>query len=160
MSANPNRVEMTVALASRQRELMPGARRPRAQDLHRLAGLMFSAYRGTIDYTGESVEAAVEEVAKTFAGTYGLYMPQHSYVVERESTLVSATLITRRERVPLLAFAMTAPDWKRTGLARGSIGNAMQDLYEAGETQLDLVVNAKNRAALDLYLSLGFRPVG
>ncbi len=120
---------------------------------------MFAAYQGTIDYTGESVEAAAEEVGKAFAGAYGRYMPQHSYVVERESILVSATLVTRRDGLPLLAFAMTAPDRKRMGLARALIGNAMQDLYEAGETQLELVVNARNGPARDLYLSLGFRPI-
>jgi predicted GNAT family acetyltransferase len=148
---------MTAALKSRQRELVLGARRPRVDDLGELARLMFAAYQGTIDYTGESVEDATGELTKTFAGAHGLYLPQHSYVVERGSTLVSASLVTRREGLPLLAFAMTAPDWKRKGLARATIGNTMQDLFEAGETRLELVVNAKNLSAYDLYISLGFK---
>ena len=159
MSANPNRLEMTVALANRCRDRVPGSRRAREDDLHGLAELMFAAYQGTVDYTGESIEAAAEEVKKTFAGSYGIYMPQYSNVVVRESALACAALVTRREGLPLLAFAMTAPNWKRTGLAKATIGNAMQDLYEAGETQLALVVNAKNRPALDLYFLLGFMPV-
>ena len=109
---------------------------------------MFAAYHGTIDYTGESVEAAIEEVRKTFAGAYGQFLPQHSSVVERDGILVAASLVTRPDVVPLLVFAMTAPSWKRLGMARAAIGNAMQDLFEAGETQLQLVVNAKNRERL------------
>jgi GNAT superfamily N-acetyltransferase len=120
---------------------------------------MLAAYKGTVDYTGESVEAAAEEMAKTFAGAYGLYLPQHSYVVEHGATLVSASLVTRREGLPLLAFVMTTPDWKRLGLARATVGNAMQDLHEAGENRLELAVNAMNQPALNLYRSLGFKPM-
>ncbi len=158
MSVNPNRLEMTAVLSNRRRERIPGSRRVREDDLHGLAELMFSAYQGTVDYTGESVESAAEEVTKTFTGSYGRYMPQYSYVVVRESALACATLVTRREGVPLLVFAMTAPAWKRKGLAKATIRQAMQDLFEAGETQLDLVVNAKNSPALNLYLQLGFVP--
>jgi ribosomal protein S18 acetylase RimI-like enzyme len=158
MSPHPHRLELSVALVSRQREDVPGARRPRTDDLLGLATLMFAAYQGTVDYTGESADAAAEEVQKTFAGGYGIYLPQHSYVVERNSALVAASLVTRLDDTPLLAFAMTAPSWKRTGLARATIGNVMLDLHEAGETQLALVVNSRNQPALDLYLSLGFKP--
>ena len=159
MSVNPDRLEMTVELAGRQRQCVAGSRRAREDDLHGLAGLMFAAYQGTVDYTGEPLEAAADEVKKVFAGAYGRYLPQCSYVVERESTLACAALVTRLDGLPLLAFAMTAPDWKRKGLARATIGDVMQDLFEAGETRLTLVVNAKNRPALDLYVSLGFVPV-
>ena len=91
------------------------------------------------------------------AGGYGVFLAGYSYVVERESALVSASLVTRRDGRPLLAFAMTAPHCKRKGLAKATIGNVMQDLFEAGEAQLQLVVNAKNQPALDLYLSRGFK---
>ena len=117
---------------------------------------MFSAYQGTVDYAGESIDDARREIEKTFAGGHGVFLPQHSYVVERESALISASLVTRPERWPLLAFAMTASDWKRSGLAKATITHVMQDLFEAGDTRLDLVVNRKNDAAIALYVSLGF----
>lgn len=56
----------------------------------------------------------------------------------------------------MLAFAMTASDWKREGLARATIAHVMQDLVEAGDTRLDLVVDRRNRAAIALDVSLGF----
>lgn len=156
MSAHPHRLEMTVALASHPGTLVPGARRPRPDDLPALGHLMWAAYQGTVDYTGESVEDAAQEVTKTFTGGYGVYLAQHSSVVERESTLVSAALVTRRDGRPWLAFAMTAPHWKRQGLARATIVQVMQDLSAAGETELQLALHAKNQPARALYLSLGF----
>lgn len=148
---------MTVALVNHPRALVAGARRPRPDDLRALAGLMWAAYQGTVDYTGESLDDAAQEIAKTFAGGYGVFLARHSYVVERDSALVSAALVTHREGRPLLAFAMTAPHWKRKGLAKATISNVMQDLLEAGETELQLALHAKNQPALDLYLSLGFK---
>lgn len=74
-----------------------------------MANLMWTAYQGTVDYNGESVEDAAQEIAKTFAGGYGVYLARYSYRVERESTLASAVLVTRRNDRPLLAFVMTAP---------------------------------------------------
>ena len=157
MPAHPHRLEMTVALASHPRALVAGARRPRPDDLQALANLMLAAYQGTVDYTGESLDDAAQEIAKTFAGGYGVFLARYSYVVERESTLVSASLVTRLEGRPLLAFAMTAPHWKRKGLAKATIGNVMQDLFEAGDTELQLALHARNQTALDLYLGLGFK---
>ena len=95
---------MTVALASHPRALVAGARRPRPDDLQALATLMMAAYQGTVDYTGESLDDAAHEIAKTFAGGYGVFLARYSYVVEYESKLVSASLVTRLEDRPLLAL--------------------------------------------------------
>lgn len=152
----PERLEMSAVLSRLETAPVHDARRPRPDDLDALAALMFSSYRGTVDYTGESIEDARREIEKTFAGAHGIFLPQHSYVVERGPSLASASLITRPGRWPLLAFAMTAPSWKRTGLARATIKNVMNDLFEAGDTRLDLVVNPQNEAAVALYVDLGF----
>ena len=119
---------------------------------------MLFAYRGTVDDAGESIEDARREIENTFAGVYGIFLREHSFVVERESALICASLITRPARWPLLAFAMTAANWKREGLARATIKNVMQDLFEAGDTRLYLVVNAENERAIALDASLGFVP--
>ncbi len=118
---------------------------------------MWAAYQGTVDYTGESVEDAAQEIAKTFAGGYGVYLAQHSWVVERDGALVSAALVTRLDGRPWMAFAMTAPHCKRKGLAKATIGQVMHDLFEAGDTELQLALHAENQPARDLYLSLGFK---
>ncbi len=56
-----------------------GLRPPLEADMQPLASLMYRAYRGTIDYEGESEAEALVEVQKTFRGEYGAFMPAASY---------------------------------------------------------------------------------
>ena len=156
MTTPSRRFEMQGNLLSGPPCQLDGARRPLAGDKRALAELMFAAYQGTVDYSGESVEDAEIEMEKTFTGGYGTFSPECSYVVERASELVCASLITFHRQVPLLAFAMTAPAWKRNGLARAAVLGSMHDLRARGATQLHLAVNPRNQFAIDLYESLGF----
>ncbi len=158
MSSHPHRLEMIARLAPGPRPDLPGSRRPQAGDKTGLAALMFAAYQGTVDYTGESEAEALAEVEKTFAGGYGRFLPHHSIVVEQGQRVVCAALVTHRDEQPLLAFVMTAPAWKRHGLARAAIGLVMRDLHQAGEQVLTLALNAKNEPAKQLYVPLGFKP--
>ena len=45
---------------------------------------MLDAYRGTIDDEGETLEDALAEVDRTFAGEYGEFLGAFSRVIERE----------------------------------------------------------------------------
>jgi ribosomal protein S18 acetylase RimI-like enzyme len=121
-----------------------------------LGSLMFAAYRGTVDDEGETEAAALAEIQKTYAGAYGAFVPLCSRVVERAGRLVSATLITRWQERPFVAFSVTDPDSKRAGLARACMVGAMQCLRAAGESELRLVVTLANTPAVNLYNSLGF----
>lgn len=149
---------------------LAGARAPVAGDAAGLARLMFDAYAGTIDDAGESLEDAQREVAKLFAGEFGAFDAEASLVVERAGTgtLASATLITRNTgsmKGPIgvgeafLAFSMTAPAFKRQGLARAGLIAVMARLQQRGEARLHLVVTRGNVAAL-LYESVGFVVAG
>lgn len=160
MATPSRRLEMQAVLLRGVKLQIDGARRPAPSDKRALGQLMFAAYQGTADYSGESVEEAEREIEKTFMGSYGDFLPDCSYVVERNLTLVSASLITMLDQKPLLAFAMTSPSWKRQGLARAAIFNSMQDLLDAGATHLQMVVNPMNHCAVNLYESLGFRGKG
>jgi ribosomal protein S18 acetylase RimI-like enzyme len=156
MTNEPKRIDMTATLTQRKRVEIEGERRPLPSDEQELAELMMSAYHGTVDDEGENVEQALAEIRKTFAGEYGPFMPDCSRVVQRGGQLVSATLVTGWQGRPFIAFAMTAPNWKRRGIARGSMVNTMQDLLECGEALLSLVVTVRNEPACSLYQSLGF----
>jgi ribosomal protein S18 acetylase RimI-like enzyme len=148
---------------------LAGARVPVATDAAALARLMLDSYAGTIDDAGETLHDAVGEVAKLLAGDFGAFDAAASLVVERDSpdgrTLASATLITRNTgsmKGPIgvgeafLAFSMTAPAFKRQGLARAGLVATMSCLRERGEARLHLVVTRANEPALRLYESLGF----
>lgn len=125
-------------------------------DAEGLARLMLEAYAGTIDDAGnETIETARAEVSKLQRGEFGA-LDAVSVVVEREGLLASATVVTRERGEPLLAFSMTAPRWKRCGLARAGLLHVMHALHRRGERRLHLVVTAGNTPAENLYRLLGF----
>lgn len=134
-----------------------GARRVRpVDDLQALAVLMLEAYRGTVDDEGGTMDDALDEVACLLAGDYGDFDLDASEVVERDGALAAATLITRWEDEPFVAFSMTAAAAKRRGLARTGLQRAMATLAARGETRLGLMVTTANEPAVALYRSLGF----
>ena len=147
---------MLAALSAQPRSAITGMRCPIEADVPALARLMLTAYRGSIDDEGETEADALVEVRKTFAGEYGAFVPGCSKLVVEGREALHATLITRWEDRPFLAFSMTAPEAKRKGLARACLIAAMQDLHGQGERELRLVVTLANLPARSLYESLGF----
>lgn len=136
----------------------PGARAPTAADADALARAMLDAYRGTIDDEGETIDDARAVVRQLFEGEFGAMAWAASEVVERDGQLVSATLLTRWQERPFVAFTLTVPGHQRRGLARAGMQRAISRLAAAGETELRLVVTQGNTRAEALYESLGFRP--
>lgn len=132
------------------------ARAVTAADVALLAQLMFDSYRGTPDDEGGDLAAAVEEVQRTLAGTYGPFDFAVSEVVVRDEAAASATLVTHYQRDVLIAFSMTAPSFKRQGLARAGLLRTLHRLREAGHAEAFLAVAQNNVGALRLYESLGF----
>lgn len=147
---------MTARLEARERVPLEGERRPNPADELQLAELMLAAYRGSEDEEEETIEQALAEIRKTFEGEHGRFLSNCSRVVERDRRIVSAILVTGWQERPLVAFAMTAPAWKRRGLARAGMVNTMQDVLASGEKLLSLVVTVKNEPAYSLYQDLGF----
>lgn len=150
------RIDMTAHLEARDRVPIEGERRLRVSDDLALAQLMLAAYKGTVDEEEETLEQALTEIRNTLAGEHGPFLPDCSRVVEREGQVVSAILVTRWHERPLVAYAMTAPAWKRRGLATAGMVNTMQDVLATGEKLLSLVVTVKNEPAYQLYQDLGF----
>lgn len=156
MTAEHARRYMRVVLAPSKSPEDEALRAPRPSDSNALGHLMHRAYHGTIDYEGESEDESVREVEKTFRGDYGAFAWEASQVYEREGKLLSATLVTRWQERPFVAFSITDPDHKRRGLARKCMLAAMGILHAAGEHELRLAVTLANEPAVMLYRSLGF----
>lgn len=134
-----------------------GAREVRGDDAESLASLMLEAYRGTIDDGGETLDNARAEVQKTLEGGYGAFDFDASEVIEREGVVVAGTIVTHYEGLPLIAFSLTLPAWRRRGLARGGLLRAMHRLALGGHARVQLAVTRGNTPAERLYESLGFR---
>jgi GNAT superfamily N-acetyltransferase len=156
MSHHLRRRHMLARLGACTRVPVVGMRSPLASDIPGLAALMHAAYHGTTDDEGETEADALIEVQKTFAGEYGAFDPNCSRIVVNRGESLSATLVTRWQDRPFVAFSMTAPTSKRTGLARACLIDVMQDLLAHGERELRLVVTSANVPARSLYESLGF----
>lgn len=136
-------------------------RTARKSDREDLAILLYAAYRGTIDDDGETFADALAEIDKLFAGGYGEFLSDCSFVIEEGEFLASASLITWWEphRAPLVAFAMTRPEAQGRGMARSLLKESMNALLDRGDERLTLIVTDGNTPAQSLYESLGFRPV-
>ncbi len=126
-------------------------------DAEALALLMDDAYRGTIDAEpGQDLDDARREIAATFAGDYGSPMVEASVVAVEHDELVSASIVTRFEGSPFVAFTMTRASHKGRGLSRAVMTRTVGMLADAGESHVALVVTAGNEPAQRLYSSLGF----
>lgn len=156
MTAAARRSFMRASLHDRAPVDDAGLRCPTAGDVAALGALMLRAYEGTIDDEGETLEQAVAEVARTFAGAYGRFDAEHSRLAERAGRIVSATLVTHWQDRPFVAFTMTDPAFARQGLARLLLQCVMHRLSQDGAHELRLVVTLDNTPALRLYESLGF----
>lgn len=165
MSVSPKRAYMramlqeATAVATKSSGL-EGLRCPELEDVERLGVLLHRAYQGTVDYEGESVDDSIAEVRKTVAGEYGSFDPQNSSVAERAGRLVGATLVTRYQDRPFVAFTVTDPDFARQGIARATLERSMHLLQGEGQTELGLMVTVDNEPARRLYESLSFRVEG
>jgi ribosomal protein S18 acetylase RimI-like enzyme len=126
-------------------------------DAEALAVLMDDAYRGTIDAEpGQDLDDARKEIAATFAGDYGAPLLEASVVAVDGDKIVSASIVTRFEGSPFVAFTMTRSSHKGRGLSRAVMTRSVGILARAGESHVDLIVTAGNDPAQRLYSSLGF----
>ncbi len=164
----PAQVRRRPRLVARlDREPLPPGQRPpppddlgacpvTADDAPALAQLMIDAYRGTIDDEGETLDDARAEVARVLAGAYGPFDGYASELIRKGDAVVAATLITHFDGLPMVAFSMTHPAWRRRGLGRAGLLRAMRRLREQGHHAVHLAVTHGNAPAQALYASVGF----
>ena len=91
----------------------------REGDVNSLAALMLDSYLGTIDYSGETMDDAVEEVRRFFQQDNPLL--DHSLAIEEDDDLISAILISIEGDVPFIGYAMTGSSHKKQVLPNFSL---------------------------------------
>lgn len=132
------------------------------KDAEALAVLMIEAYRGTIDYDGETVEDARGEVAAFLAGERGgPALLAQSYLAEVDGNVAAATLVTawNDRNCPLIAYVMTDAAWKQQGLGRLLVTESLAALHRQGYGEVRAVITAGNDPSERLFLGLGFRKI-
>ena len=130
-----------------------GARPISRDDVDDLAELMLDAYVGTIDYEGETLDDAIEEVRGFLDSESSL--PGRSFVVEDEARIVSGVLVSMVEGVPFIGYVMTIPSHKNQGLARLVVGIALDRLAYDGHESAALYITDGNVASEALFRSVG-----
>jgi len=129
-------------------------------DLSPLAELMLEAYRNTIDYEGEGLTEAVEEVQRFFSSaSEDPPLLSCSVLLSIGSTLHCACLIKQwhRRQCPLVGYVMCHPAWKRRRLAALALKEPLRRLKEAGFNQVRAVITEGNVASERLFLHAGFK---
>ena len=155
--AERQRVRLVAPLVNRPTSLALLFRNPTPDDLPGLAELMLSAYEGTIDYGGETLDEATDEVRSYFEGKSGEPLLDCSFVALDLDAPVSASLVSLWEGGPLLAYTYTGKLWKGQGLATGLVQLSINALHARDHQSLALWVTDGNTPAEHVYAVLGFQ---
>ena len=132
-------------------------RHPVADDHEPLARLMLTAYDGTIDYDGETIVDARDEVRRYFDGNPLL---DCSWLRLEDAEPVSAVLVGWSTRdCPIVSYVMTAPSRKAQGLAADLLARALASLASHGHADVVAWVTEGNTPSERLLARAGFRRV-
>lgn len=136
-----------------------GVRVLQSADAIALGELMHEGYFGTMDYDDETVAQSIEEVKATLAGKYGTLLPTASYVAMDKGKMISAAVFVffEKNKMPLLAFTMTHPDYKGKRWSQHLVKLGLQALKTQGYDECCLYVTEGNQPAQSIYEKLGFK---
>ena len=126
-----------------------------------LAELTLDAYRGTIDYQGEDLQAARNDVQAYLDGEPKAPLLDCSWTCWAGETLVSACLIRWWDAldVPLVADIMTRADWKRRGLATALLRRTLHSLSARGYGEVCAHITEGNTASERVFIHERFAKV-
>ena len=124
-------------------------------DSKELAPLFHSAYHGSVDDEGENLQDWGEIIEDIKADKFGERIDDASFIICKNGELTSGIIIGLENDYPYIISLVTAPTYKRQGLATKLILSASKVLKEKYK-ELILYVNENNINAIDLYIKMGF----
>lgn len=125
-------------------------------DLDELSSVMLDAYKNTVDDEGETLADAQQEIRSVFAGKYGEFLPEASFLIEFENKISSVILICLFEGKPLITYVFSSKRFSGRGMAEYLIRKSINSLSELGYDELALFVTKENTDAIRLYEKIGF----
>jgi len=133
-------------------------RQPLPTDADALAELMFDAYLGTIDYEGETLEDARQEVAGYFARAP---MLECSWLRLVDDVPVSVSLVSLWDErgCAIVSYVMTAGARKGEGFASELLGRSLASLADAGHGEVRAAITEGNVPSEAIFARAGFRRV-
>lgn len=130
-------------------------------DVEALGDLMWEAYRGTIDDEYKEPNDARTDAAQALAGGWGPLIDEASLAATADGRLIAAVVTVRDDAhnmIPLLAYVLTAPGWRRCGVATWLVAESAVRLAALDIPEVHLAVTRGNSAER-VYERLGFRTV-
>jgi RimJ/RimL family protein N-acetyltransferase len=134
-------------------------RAPSTLDVPSLAELMLDAYRGAVDYSGETVDEMTDEAQSYFDGVHGAPILECSWLYLVDGILVSACLVGWWDDIqkPLVYYIMTHPDWKGKGLGTAVLHKSIGSLVEHGYIEVRAVITEGNTPSETIFRRAGFQ---
>jgi RimJ/RimL family protein N-acetyltransferase len=134
---------------------MNESRTPSVSDVRSMNGLMISADKGTIDYDGEDLDDASAEL-ESYLDAFPLL--SHSRFVIRDGTCAAGCLVSyvEREQSPLVAYVMTAAEYKRRGLSKLLLRQVLASLGEENWPCVHATITEGNIPSENLFAMHGF----
>ena len=123
---------------------------------------LIDAYRGTIDYDGETNDDALAETHAYLIGERGgppwLTNSRQAFLNTR---LVGACLVGEwsESQLPIIAYVLTRAECKRNGIGRQMLFSMLKVLSEKGFSEVRAVITEGNEASENLFHQLGFQKI-
>jgi L-amino acid N-acyltransferase YncA len=137
-------------------------RAPQTSDTNAIAELMLEAYRGTIDYEGETLDGAIAEVKTYLAGErWGRPLMDVSRLAFDGERLAGACLAAEwhGRQTALISYVVTHGEWKRRGVGRQVLRAVLTALRAQDHQQVRAVITEGNVASEQLFGRMGFQRV-
>ena len=160
-----NRFEYVFELKNFSQPILSGPvveadwRNPSPADHQILAELMLDSYRDTIDYDGETITDAMNEV-----GSYFSVLPEDSIWLDSswlgfmQNSLICASLVGfwKDRNSPIISYVMTVSQWKGKHLATSSVARSLHSLAESNHTKVYAVITEGNTPSEHVFRHSGF----
>lgn len=134
-------------------------RKVTSNDVEALGLVMYDAYQGTVDYSGETIDEATAEICETLNAKYGPLISGASLLACEDEIAISAVLFTYFEehQMPLLTFAMTKSSHKGQGIGKRLLNSGLASLADQGYSECCLYFTHGNEPAISIYRAMGFK---
>lgn len=124
-----------------------------------VAGAMYDAYEGTIDYEEDTIDDFCHEILYVYSNLYGEYLPEASFVYMVDGEIAGGIFLCDYRGEPTITYNFTKKKFQRRGIATRLLENVEKALMDLGYNELYLYLSLENTPAYNLYDRFGFSEV-
>lgn len=124
------------------------------------ATLLFTAFHGTVDDEGETVDDWIHEWQGMVSGKYGALLHDMSFALYDKQELIGCIVCSEFKGVPLILYVAVAPDYRGKRYAAALIEKVLEAGVNRAFPAVYLVVSNDNESAVKAYQRIGFTAAG